>query len=94
MCIYSELSNDQQVTVRAIFEDLPRSDIPWAKVLDLFRRLTDSINISPGVIWVAIDCQEEQRIGIFICLNEQGCVSRHMIADLRDLLRGVGVEPH
>lgn len=99
MCIYSELTVQQQATVIAIFEDLPRSDISWQSVLHLFEGvinidgLNGSVDVSAGIIRVVIKFKEESIVGIFPCPNEMGCVGIYMIEALRDLLSGVGVEP-
>lgn len=94
MCIYfSELTHDQQVTLNAILADTPRLDLSWIQVLDLLRALTDSVNSSAGSVRVAVTCQGNPRIGVFTCLDQQGCVSGPMIEYLRDFLSGLGVKP-
>jgi hypothetical protein len=98
MCLYfSELTESQQATVKAIFEDQPRSDIPWRSVLDLFNGMNGLVNISARRICVVFRCEGEcggePRVGIIPCSNERGYVGSHLIEDLRDLLSGVGVEP-
>jgi hypothetical protein len=94
MCIsFDELTHEQQSTVRAIFEDLPRSDIAWANVFDLFKALGILRSID-GFVCVEVQCRQEIRRGVFPCSNEQDCVSRHMIGYLRHYLRGLGVEPN
>jgi hypothetical protein len=98
MCIsFDELTNEQQVAVRAIFEDLPRSDMAWSTVLDLFRALAEplgSVEVDRGLICVAVVYQGKPRPGVFVCINELGCISRHMVEDLKDYLCGVGVQPN
>jgi hypothetical protein len=98
MCIsFDELTHEQQIVVKAIFEDLPRADIPWSTVLDLFRALAEPlgwVEVSSGLICVAVMYQGSPKPGIFVCLDELGPVSRHMIEDLQDYLCGVGVEPN
>ncbi len=94
MCIYfSELTESQQATVSAIFEDQPRSNIPWRSVLDLFNGLNGSVTIDPRRICVGIKYEEELKVGVFPCSDRTGYVGSHMIENLRDFLSGVGVEP-
>jgi hypothetical protein len=99
MCIYSELTAQQQATVTAIFADMPRSDISWQSVLDLFKGLINidglngSVDVSAGIIRVVIKFKGESIVGILPCPDEMGCVGSYMIEDLRDILSGVGVEP-
>lgn len=98
MCIsFDELNNEQQSTVRAIFADLPRSDISWIQVLDLLTALNGTIQKIDSCICVEIMTQANYesgiRRGIFPYSDEQKYVGRHMIGYLQQYLRGVGVEP-
>lgn len=95
MCIYfRELTTDQQIMVKAIFEDPPRLDISWTMVFVLLNALADTVQADAGVVRVVVRCREKPKIGVFACSSEQGQVSRQMVKYLRDFLRGLGVEPH
>lgn len=97
MCIYfGDLPDDQQATVDAIFEDPPRSDIPWFKVLNIFETLVIALGGTTGRFgdFICIGLGSEAEIGgVFPCLSDQECVSCQMIGYLREYLSGVGVEP-
>ena len=92
MCIhFDELTNEQQALVRAVFSDPPRSDILWSDVLALFEGIGNMVVRSNDFIYVALS-DATGGVGIFPYL-EQHYFGRHMVANLREYLRGVGVEP-
>ncbi|MBF2045961.1 hypothetical protein HJG54_15945 [Leptolyngbya sp. NK1-12] len=94
MCIFfNELPDEQQNTVRAIFAD-PPPDILWLNVLILFDVLHSESHVSNGFLCVALNLHQEMRRGIFPYSGQQGCISRHTVNELRNYLRGVGVEPN
>lgn len=93
MCIpFDELNDDQQATVRAIFEDPPRSDILWSDILALFEAADNAVLESDGFIYVSLS-DATGGVGIFPYSVGQKYFGRHMVGNLREYLRGVGVEP-
>lgn len=95
MCIsFDELNDEHQAIINTVFEDPPRPDILWLRVLALFKALSGTIREIDYFICVEIESSEGIRRCVFPYSGDQGCVSRHMIEYLRNYLRGVGVEPN
>jgi hypothetical protein len=93
MCIpFDELNDDHQATITAIFEDPARSDILWSDILTLFEALSNNILKADGFIYVSLS-DATGGVGIFPCPLGQEYFGRHMVGNLREYLRGVGVEP-
>lgn len=93
MCIsFNELTYEQQLVVRAIFANPPRSNISWFTVLTLFKELDGMVQIGESVVCITAG-YNDPRTGVFAFSGEQGYVSRQMIQYLRDYLCEVGVQP-
>jgi hypothetical protein len=89
MCIYHELTNEQQTTLQAIFVDPPRSDISWSDILSLLQAIAEMSN---GQVWHSEDrvCialgRRSELVGVFHRLNETGYASPYTIKEIRRLL--------
>lgn len=93
MCIpFDELNDDHQATISAIFEDPARSDILWTDILTLFEAISNNVLKADGFIYVSLR-DVSGGVGIFPYLAGQRYFGRHMVENLREYLRGVGVEP-
>lgn len=96
MCIYNNYPPEYRRIVIAIYEyaessveDLLYSEISWSNIFDLFRGLDAIMQRTDDRVYVHL----RERIGIFVCPDEQAYLDQCQLRYICDYLRVVGVYP-
>lgn len=98
MCIYYDLSDEYQNTVREIFGYPPPSNLSWVRILRLFRAMQACqpgkilVSENQGRICVAVECKIKE-IGTFHRRRNQSCASPSTINAIQEFLVKSGIEP-
>lgn len=89
------VSDNHQQTYQAIFENPPRSDIAWEKVLDLFRVCGAKLFQNGGNDgqWIQVWCEARRANAIFHRLDSQPCLAPLMVVEVRRFLIASGIHP-
>ncbi len=98
MCIFHQLSDEHQQTIREIFNAYSHQALPWIAILDLLKAVTvigDGLLLDPESdrICVAVNCGQECRIGIFPRWGNRQFADLLTIRDIRNFLETIDVQP-
>lgn len=98
MCIYYELSDEHQTTIREIFGYPPPSNLSWVRILRLFRAMEASrpgkvlVHEHQGRVCVAVECKVKE-IATLHRRRNQSCASPSTVNAIQDFLVKSGIEP-
>jgi len=88
-------SDDHHQIYQAIFENPPRSDISWEKVLDLLRVCGAKLFQNGGNDgqWIQVWCEARRANAIFHRLDHQPYLAPLMVVEVRRFLIASGIHP-
>ena len=98
MCIFHQLSDEHQRTIREIFNVYSHQALPWISILNLLEAVIvigDGWLLDPDSdrVCVAVNCGQECRIGIFPRWGDRQFADSPTIRDIRNYLETIDVQP-
>ncbi|MBD3884770.1 hypothetical protein IFO70_23830 [Phormidium tenue FACHB-886] len=98
MCIFHQLSDKHQQTIREIFNVYPSTALSWSAILNLLDAITKVcegwvLDPTNDRVCVAIYFGQEYRIGIFPRRGDCQFADSSTIRDIRSYLETIDVQP-